>query len=80
MSELTEFRKAKDKYFQSGPGSPLTPEQKKEFAGLKYYTENAALRIVQGVARGSLVQFDRGANIGQQVHPRRSRRHVLREG
>jgi uncharacterized protein (DUF1684 family) len=45
MSELTEFRKAKDKYFQSGPGSPLTPEQKKEFAGLKYFPENAALRF-----------------------------------
>ncbi len=45
MSELTEFRKAKDEYFRSGPGSPLTPEQKKEFKGLKYYPENPALRF-----------------------------------
>jgi uncharacterized protein (DUF1684 family) len=45
MSELTEFRKAKDEYFKTGPASPLTPEEKKEFEELNYYSENAALRF-----------------------------------
>ncbi len=45
MSELTEFRKAKDEYFKTGPASPLTAEQKKEFKGLNYYPENPALRL-----------------------------------
>jgi uncharacterized protein len=45
MSELSEFRKAKDEYYRTGPGSPLTPAQKKEFKGLAYYPENPALRF-----------------------------------
>jgi uncharacterized protein (DUF1684 family) len=45
MSEVSEFRKAKDEYFKSGPGSPLTPEQKREFKGLKYFPENRAWRF-----------------------------------
>ena len=43
MSELTEFRKQKDEYFKNDPHSPLTPEQRVNFEGLKYYPENKAL-------------------------------------
>jgi uncharacterized protein len=45
MSEVTEFRKAKDDFFKTSPQSPLTQEQKKDFAGLRYFPENAALRF-----------------------------------
>lgn len=43
MSELDDFRKEKDTVFASEPQSPLTPEQKREFAGLKYFPENPDL-------------------------------------
>ena len=45
MSELTEFRLAKDEFFASHPQSPLTAEQRAVFAGLSYFPENADLRI-----------------------------------
>jgi uncharacterized protein (DUF1684 family) len=45
MSELVEFRQAKDEFFKTDPQSPLTPEQKKRFRGLSYFPENAALRF-----------------------------------
>jgi len=45
VSEVTEFRKAKDQFFKTSPQSPLTPEQRKEFAGLHYFPENPALRF-----------------------------------
>lgn len=45
MSEVTDFRKAKDDYFKRGQGSPLTAEQQKEFRGLNYFPENPALRF-----------------------------------
>ena len=45
MSEVTEFRKVKDNFFKTSPQSPLTPEQKKNFAGLPYFPENPALRF-----------------------------------
>ena len=45
MSEVTEFRKAKDEFFKTSPQSPLTKEQKKDLAGLHYFPENPALRF-----------------------------------
>ncbi len=45
MSELTEFRKSKDEFFASDEDSPLTPEQRKKFRKLEYYTENPQLRF-----------------------------------
>ena len=45
MSELDDFRAQKNHYFKHDPQSPLTPEQRKEFTGLKYYPENSALRL-----------------------------------
>ena len=46
VSELSEFRRAKDDFFANHPQSPLTPEQRRGFRGLKYYDENPALAVV----------------------------------
>jgi hypothetical protein len=45
VSELERFRAAKDEFFKDDSQSPLTPEQRKEFAGLKYFPENPGLRF-----------------------------------
>ncbi len=45
MNALDQFRKLKDDFFRKGPGSPLSPEQMKEFKGLNYFPENAAFRF-----------------------------------
>jgi uncharacterized protein (DUF1684 family) len=45
MSEIIEFRKAKDNFFKTSQQSPLTKEQKKDFVGLQYFPENPALRL-----------------------------------
>ena len=51
MSELTAFRAEKDDFFKHYPQSPLTPEQRREFAGLEYFPENAALQLEVQVER-----------------------------
>ena len=43
MSQLTDFRKAKDQYFATSHDSPLTDEQKRQFSSLAYYDESAEL-------------------------------------
>ncbi|MGD0610785.1 MAG: DUF1684 domain-containing protein [Anaerolineales bacterium] len=43
MSELTDFRKAKDVFFKTDSQSPLSREQRKTFAGLRYFSENPGL-------------------------------------
>ncbi len=53
MTELEQFRKLKDDFFRKGPGSPLTPEQMKEFSGLVYFPENPALRFELSLERYS---------------------------
>jgi uncharacterized protein (DUF1684 family) len=45
MSELSEFRKAKDHFFQTSRQSPLTAEQKRDFEGLAYFPENPDLSL-----------------------------------
>ena len=45
MTTLGDFRKAKDAFYATDPQSPLTPDQKREFKGLKYFPENPALRL-----------------------------------
>lgn len=51
MSELTDSRKAKDDFFKHHFQSPLSAEQKKNFAGLNYFPENDALRFVLPLER-----------------------------
>ncbi len=45
MNELEAFRAEKDEFFGKHPQSPLIPEQKPGFHGLKYFPENADLRL-----------------------------------
>lgn len=45
ITELEAFRHAKDNFFRRGPGSPLLPEQREDFQGLRYFSENPALRF-----------------------------------
>ena len=45
MSELDDFRAEKNEFFGHDPQSPLTPEQKRDFKGLNYFSENADLRL-----------------------------------
>jgi uncharacterized protein len=45
MSELSEFRQAKDHFFKTGRQSPLTAEQKGSFEGLAYFSENPDLNL-----------------------------------
>ncbi len=45
MSELSEFREGKDRYFGQDPDALLTPEQQGRFSGLAYYPENSALQF-----------------------------------
>ena len=45
MHELDQFRSEKDEFFRSQPTSPLTPDQQRTFAGLRYFPFNPALRF-----------------------------------
>ena len=51
MSELTAFRAEKDDFFKHHPQSPLTPEQRRDFAGLQYFPENDTLQLEVQVER-----------------------------
>jgi len=45
MSDLKQFRTAKDQFFATHPHSPLTQNQKDNFTGLEYFPENPSLRF-----------------------------------
>ena len=45
MPELSDFRKRKDDFFRQSPQSPLSPQQQADFAGLRYFPENANLDL-----------------------------------
>ena len=45
MSDLTDFRAAKDEYFKHDHDSPLLDGQRPGFGGLAYYDENEALSL-----------------------------------
>lgn len=51
MSELDAFRAEKDDFFKHHPQSPLTPEQRRNFAGLEYFPENDTLELEIQVER-----------------------------
>lgn len=46
MTDVSEFRRAKDEWLRSADDSPLTPEQRDTFEGLTYYDENPALSFL----------------------------------
>lgn len=45
MTQLSEFRRQKDRFFALNSQSPLSPDQKRAFRGLNYFPENAELRM-----------------------------------
>ena len=45
MSELSEFRRAKDHFMEHEHDSPLTHEQARRFQGLSYFDEDPTLRF-----------------------------------
>ena len=49
MSEITDFRKAKDQYLGGDQNSPLTNTQRERFRGLEYFEENVNLQFVLAV-------------------------------
>ncbi len=63
MSELERFRKSKDEFFRTDHHSPLTPEQKQNFAGLNYFPENPNLDFTVEVER-----FDKGEIVQIQTN------------
>ena len=46
MTEIDEFRQAKDQFFAQDHHAPLTHEQQENFDGLKYYDESDDLRYI----------------------------------
>ena len=46
MSELTEFRRAKDQFFARDSQSPFLPEQRRDFPHLEYFPEDPSYRFV----------------------------------
>ena len=50
MTELDDYRAAKDDFFRRQPDSPLTPPQRASFDGLRYFLENPALVFEASVA------------------------------
>jgi uncharacterized protein len=60
VSELDDFRAAKDAFFRDDSRSPLTREQRGSFDGLAYFPETDALRV-----RGSLTTD--GVDTGEPI-------------
>jgi len=80
MSDLAEFRAAKDAFFADDPHSPLTPEQRRAFAGLAYFAERPELalrlraepfarpeRIVMQTSTGDHASYERWARASFEV-------------
>ncbi|HET7010482.1 MAG TPA: DUF1684 domain-containing protein [Anaerolineales bacterium] len=51
MTELDEFRAAKNEFFRVSPHSPLTPQQQRQFPGLNYFPESEGLRLQLPIER-----------------------------
>jgi len=51
MTDLDDFRAAKNDFFAHDHQSPLTREQRREFKGLNYFPENPGLRLELPVER-----------------------------
>ena len=42
---VAQLRHAKDEYFKRAPDSPLTPDERRTFTGLRYFPDDASLRF-----------------------------------
>ena len=63
---LERFRRGRDELFRSHPQSPIEPEERDSFAGLRYYEHDAAYRVVARVEAGdgSELVIDTGGDDG----------------
>lgn len=60
MNALERFRQEKDEAFRLDPDSPLDPEQRRSFTGLRYFPPDPALDLVlevQPVESGSTIEL-----------------------
>jgi hypothetical protein len=82
MTELDTYRLEKDAFFESDSQSPLTTEQKEAFVGLKYYPENANLRLEIAAAEplpGERIEMQTSTG-DVQAYKRHCRLHFHVEG
>lgn len=82
MNELQAFRAEKDDFFGRHPQSPLTAEQKRDFHGLSYFPEQAALRLeVEAGELNPKERIEMQTSTGDvQVYVRHSRFRFTVEG
>jgi uncharacterized protein (DUF1684 family) len=92
MSELQEYRAAKDAFFRDEPESPLTAAHRRTFTGLAYYPETPALvfevtpqpyedvEVVEmATSDGEAREYERWARIGFVVEGREQVLTVFRD-
>ena len=82
MTDLDDFRAAKDEFFASDRQSPLTREQRREFEGLHYFPENPDLRLELALERfPSPEQIEMQTSTGEvQTYTRYGRFHFSVDG
>ena len=63
---LTEFRRGRDMLFNSHPQSPLEPEDRQEFRGLRYFPHDPTYRVLAAFepGDGSDLEIDTGGEDG----------------
>jgi uncharacterized protein (DUF1684 family) len=82
MSDVSNFRREKDQFFASDPESPLTPEQRQDFDGLKYFPEDSRLRYeiqVERIQSAEPIQMQTSTGDVQEYH-RHSRLRFVVDG
>jgi uncharacterized protein (DUF1684 family) len=92
MDALARFRKTKDDFFAHDPDSPLTPDQRRSFKGLKYFPPDPALRlevelkpfpqpetIRMQTTTGSVQEYQRSGRITVQADGRSAELTVYRD-
>lgn len=58
VGALAAFREQRDRLFATHPDSPLAPEARAAFAGLRYWPHDPALRFVAEVRRAPTARLD----------------------
>ena len=93
MDALERYRREKDEAFRLDPDSPLDPEQRRSFAGLRYFPPNPALDLVLDLeelepkteigmetATGDLRRYERFGYVTFEVEGQPVRLTVFRTG
>ena len=93
MDALERFRREKDDVFRLDPDSPLDPEQRRVFAGLRYFPPNLSLDLALEVEElepkpevemltttGDLRRYERFGYVTFEVEGQRVRLTVFRIG